>query len=65
MRAFAADGGIDASVSSKNNGNVDGDDLLGVSTGFQIKTGDFSPWKRSVIHKELFSSSSNKADREK
>lgn len=61
MRVFVADGGIDASVKSKSKAKVKGDDLLGVSTGFQIKTGDFAPWQPSVIHKELFSSSKKKA----
>lgn len=60
-RVFVADGGIDALVKSKSTPRVNCDDLLGVSTGFQIKTGDFAPWQPSVIHKELFSNSKKKA----
>ncbi len=61
-RVFVADGGVDASVHSTHSKHVKGDDIFGLSTGFQIKTGDFSPWQPSVIHKELFGTSKTKAE---
>lgn len=61
-RVFVADGGVDASVRSTHKKHVKDDDIFGASTGFQIKTGDFSPWQRSVVHKELFGTSRTKAE---
>lgn len=47
-----ADGGIDAAVLSETPPRDD--DLLRAGTGFQIKTGDFKPWRPSVVRKELY-----------
>lgn len=51
-----ADGGVDASILDGDAGVVDGDELLTAGTRYQIKTGNFAPWKVAEVHKELFGS---------
>jgi hypothetical protein len=51
-----ADGGVDLAVLDGASHSVEGDDVIGFQTRFQIKTGDFSPWRTSVLKKELFGS---------
>lgn len=48
------DGGIDARVILRNT-NVDAGHLIvGCNPSYQIKSGEFKPWQKSVIYKELF-----------
>jgi len=49
-----ADGGVDASVSDDAEPIPAGDELLDARTRFQIKTGDFAPWRLSRLKSELF-----------
>jgi transcriptional regulator with XRE-family HTH domain len=51
---FTPDGGVDASVLDSEGPPIDGDALLTSGTRYQIKTGDFKPWQRAALHKELF-----------
>ena len=47
-----ADGGIDAMV--MNDHNLRGDLIKNTKMYYQLKSGKFSPWQKSVIQKELF-----------
>lgn len=51
---YTADGGVDASILDCEE-SFDEDELLTMGTRYQIKTGDFSPWRKGQAQKELFS----------
>jgi len=51
---YTADGGVDASILHGNGEQFDEDELLTSGTRYQIKTGDFAPWQKAQVHKELF-----------
>ncbi|WP_298869382.1 hypothetical protein [uncultured Gimesia sp.] len=50
---YTADGGVDASILDGEE-PLNEDELLTAGTRFQIKTGDFAPWRKSEVQRELF-----------
>lgn len=50
---YTADGGVDASILDGEE-SLNEDELLTAGTRFQIKTGDFAPWQKSEVQRELF-----------
>ena len=51
---YTADGGVDASILDSKGEQIDEDELLTAGTRYQIKTGDFAPWQKGQLQKELF-----------
>lgn len=51
---YRPDGGVDAAISDLDGRPIEADELLTRGTRFQIKTGDFAPWREAQIKKELF-----------
>ena len=57
---FTPDGGVDASILDGGGAKLQDDELLSSGKRFQIKTGDFQPWKPATIKRELFGTKAQK-----
>jgi len=51
---FTPDGGVDASILDGDGPEIQADELLSNGKRFQIKTGDYQPWRPAVVKRELF-----------
>lgn len=59
---FTSDGGVDASILDSEGPTLQDDELLSNGRRFQIKTGDFQPWRPAIIKRELFGTKVQKFD---